>query len=265
MSTEHQRYSTCNQLEAIQEYARRRGLEIIKAYSDDGKSGLSIQGRDSLAQMVKNVQIGSAGFSCVLVYDVSRWGRFQDADESAYHEYLCRQAGVPVHYCAEQFENDGSPTSTIVKSVKRAMAGELSRELSNKVFQGACRLVQLGYRQGGISRIGLHRMLVDQNGRHKAVLQMGELKSIQTDRVIIVPGPEEEIKLVHWIYQMFIDEGKTEREIAWVLNERAIPTNHVRAWTWDMGQNVLTNEKYIANNIYHRRSVKLKGKCSHDK
>jgi predicted site-specific integrase-resolvase len=143
MSTEHQQYSTCNQLEVIQEYARRRGLEIIKVYSDDGKSGLSIQGRDALAQMISDVQKGSAGFSSVLVYDVSRWGRFQDTDESAYYEYLCRQAGVHVHYCAEQFENDGSPTSTIVKSVKRAMAGEFSRELSNKVFQGACRLIQL--------------------------------------------------------------------------------------------------------------------------
>lgn len=260
MSTEHQQYSTCNQMEVIQEYARRRGWEIIRVYSDDGKSGLSIQGRDALAQMIRDVQSGSAGFSCVLVYDVSRWGRFQDADESAYYEYLCRQAGVQVHYCAEQFENDGSPTSTIVKSVKRAMAGEFSRELSNKVFLGACHLVKLGFRQGGISGIGLRRMLIDQNGRHKGVLQAGEHKSIQTDRVVIVPGPEEEIKLVHWIYQMFIDEGKTEREIARLLNERAIPTHNGRAWTWGMVQGVLTNEKYIGNNVYHRCSVKLKGK-----
>jgi hypothetical protein len=97
MSTEHQQYSTCNQLEVIREYARRRGLEIVKVYSDDGKSGLSIQGRDSLAQMIRDVQIGNAGFSCVLVYDVSRWGRFQDVDESAYYEYLCRLAGAHVH------------------------------------------------------------------------------------------------------------------------------------------------------------------------
>jgi hypothetical protein len=36
-------------------------------------------------------------------------------------------------YCAEQFENDGSPVSTVVKGVKRAMVGENSRELSAKV------------------------------------------------------------------------------------------------------------------------------------
>src|SRR6266581_8885287 len=201
MSTEHQQYSTSNQLDVIREYAKRRGLEIVKLYSDEGKSGLNIQGRDSLAQMIKDVQCGEAQYSSILVYDVSRWGRFQDADESAYYEYICRQAGVSVHYCAEQFENDGSPVSTIVKGVKRAMAGEYSRELSSKVFQGACRLVQLGYRQGGTAGFGLRRVLLDQSGAKKGELKMGEQKSIQTDRVVLVPGPEEEVATVRWVYQ----------------------------------------------------------------
>src|SRR5690349_19355264 len=130
MSTEHQQYSTDNQMDVIKEYALRRKITIVKVYSDEGKSGLNIQGRESLAQMLKDVVSGQINFSCILVYDVSRWGRFQDADEGGHYEYLCRQAGVAVHYCGEQFENDGSPASTIVKVVKRTMAGEYSRELS---------------------------------------------------------------------------------------------------------------------------------------
>lgn len=98
MSTDHQRYSTENQAATIQTYAARRGMEIVRTHADEGKSGLRIEGRD--------------------------------ADESAYCEYICRRAGIAVHYCAEQFENDGGPVSTIIKSVKRAMAGEYSRELS---------------------------------------------------------------------------------------------------------------------------------------
>ena len=98
----------------------------------------------------------------MLVYDISRWGRFQDADESAYYEYICKRAGISVIYCAEQFENDGSPVSTIVKGVKRAMAGEYSRELSQKVFTGQCRLIELGFRQGGPPGFGLRRMLIDE-------------------------------------------------------------------------------------------------------
>jgi hypothetical protein len=50
MSTEHQQYSTSNQMDVIREYAKRRGMQIIKEYSDEGKSGLNIQGRDSLAR-----------------------------------------------------------------------------------------------------------------------------------------------------------------------------------------------------------------------
>jgi len=260
MSTEHQQYSTSNQMDVIREYAKRRGMQIIKEYSDEGKSGLNIQGRDSLAQMIKDVQGGEVKHSSILVYDVSRWGRFQDADESAYYEYICRQAGVAVHYCAEQFENDGSPVSTIVKGVKRAMAGEYSRELSSKVFQGACRLIQLGYKQGGAAGFGLRRMLVDQSGQQKATLKIGEQKSLQTDRVVLVPGPEEEVKVVRWIYQAFLTDGKTESEIATLLNAQGTLTDFGRAWTQGTVHQVLTNEKYIGNNVYHRTSFKLKKK-----
>src|SRR6266567_876738 len=260
MSTEHQQYSTSNQLDVIREYAKRRGLEIVKLYSDEGKSGLSIAGRESLSQMIKDVQAGGVGFSCILVYDISRWGRFQGADESAYYEYVCRRAGVTVHYCAEQFENDGSPVSTIVKGVKRAMAGEYSRELSSKVFQGACRLIQLGFKQGGTAGYGLRRMLVDLAGQKKTPLKMGEQKSLQTDRVILVPGPEDEGKVVRWMYQMFVEEAKPESEIAAALNAQGILTDFGRAWTRGTVHQVLTNEKYVGNNVYHRTSFKLKRK-----
>ena len=136
MSTDHQKYSTENQADTIQQYANRRGLTIVRTYADEGKSGLGLSGRDALKQLIADVQNQSTDFSTILVYDVSRWGRFQDADESAYYEYICKRAGISVQYCAEQFENDGSPVSTIVKGVKRAMAGEYSRELSVKVFAG---------------------------------------------------------------------------------------------------------------------------------
>jgi DNA invertase Pin-like site-specific DNA recombinase len=249
MSTEHQQYSTSNQMDAIREYAKHRGLDIVQEYSDEGKSGLNIQGRDSLAQMIQDVADGKANYSSILVYDVSRWGRFQDADESAYYEYICRKAGVSVHYCAEQFENDGSPVSTIVKGVKRAMAGEYSRELSSKVFQGACRLIQRGYKQGGTAGYGLRRMLIDQNGAKKAVLKMGEQKSLQTDRVVLVAGPEQEVLVVREIYRAFLEESKLESEIAAGLNAQGLVTDFGRAWTRGTVHEVLTNEKYIGNNV----------------
>jgi DNA invertase Pin-like site-specific DNA recombinase len=260
MSTEHQQYSTENQRQVIQDYARSRGMSIVRTYTDAGKSGLRIDGRDALKQLIHDVESGCTDFSVILVYDVSRWGRFQDADESAYYEYICRRAKIEVHYCAEQFENDGSPISTIVKGVKRAMAGEYSRELSAKVFIGQCRLIELGFRQGGAPGFGLRRMLCDVTGQHKGVLERGEQKSIQTDRVILVPGPQEEVEIVRWMYQMFVDERLVESKLARMLNERGIRTDLGRAWTRGCVHQVLTSEKYVGNNVYNRISYKLKKK-----
>ena len=260
MSTEHQQYSTSNQEDVIKAYAAQRGFEIACTYADEGKSGLSVTGRNSLKRLIADVTHGVADFTAILVYDVSRWGRFQDADESAYYEYLCKQAGIEVHYCAEQFENDGRPTSTIIKSVKRAMAGEYSRELSTKVFQGQCRLIELGYRQGGAPGYGLRRMLIDQSGQEKGQLSKGEQKSLQTDRVILVPGPVEEQRTVRWMYEQFVNLHWTEAEIAEALNQQGIKTDLGRDWNRGTVRQILTNEKYIGNNVYNRTSFKLKRK-----
>jgi len=140
------------------------------------------------------------------------------------------------------------------------MAGEYSRELSVKVFKGQCKLIEQGYRQGGASGYGLRRMLIDQNHQQQKILKRGEYKSLQTDRVILVPGPGEETKTVNRIYKMFVDEGKTELEIATSLNNEKIITDYNRPWTRGTVHQVLTNEKYIGNNVYNRSSFKLKAK-----
>ena len=103
-------------------------------------------------------------------------------------------------------------------------------------------------------------MLVDQSGQHKGVLNLGQQKSIQTDRVILVPGPAEEVETVHWIYEQFVHEQKNEAEIARLLNERGVLTDLGRSWTRGTVHEVLINEKYIGNNVYHRTSFKLKRK-----
>lgn len=261
MSTEHQQYSTENQADIIRDYAAKRGFQIVQTYADDGKSGLQIKGRNSLKRLIDDVQAGRANFKTILVYDVSRWGRFQDADESAYYEYICRRAGIQVEYCAEQFENDGSIPATIIKTVKRAMAGEYSRELSAKVFKGQCKLIELGFRQGGPAGYGLRRTLVNAAGEPKSVLQRGEQKSLQTDRVILTPGPDDETQMVRRIYEMFTREQLKESQIAaWLNSQGIVHTELQRPWTKGMVHQVLTNEKYIGNNIYNRVSFKLKRK-----
>ena len=260
MSTEHQQYSPENQLEVVRQYAASHNMEIVQEYSDHGRSGLNIAGREGLNQLMSDVESKRTDFSALLVYDVSRWGRFQDVDESAYYEYVLKRAGIRVHYCAEQFENDGSMSSSVLKTLKRSMAAEYSRELSVKVFSGQCRLIELGFRQGGPAGYGLRRQLIDRDRNPKGLLGRGERKSLQTDRVILVPGPELEIETVRQIYDLFAVQGKTEHEIMETLNGRGVLGEHGRPWTRATVHQVLTNPKYIGANIYNRRSFKLKHK-----
>jgi len=260
MSTDHQKYSTENQAEAIKQYAKARGIDIVRTYADEGKSGLSVDGRDAFKRLIADVSERRADFEMILVYDVSRWGRFQDTDESAYYEYKCKRAGVRVQYCAEQFENDGSPIAAIIKGVKSAMAGEYSRELSVKVFAGQGRLIEKGYRQGGPAGYGLRRTLIDERGAIKGCLERGKQKSLQTDRVILTPGPVAEVELVREIYRAFVHEGRNESEIAADLNKRGHTTDLGRLWTRGTIHQLLINDKYAGDNVWNRRSFKLKKK-----
>ena len=176
MSTEQQQYSIENQAACMQSYAASKGFEIVRTYVDPGKSGLSLRHRLGLRQLLKDVVDGDAQYSAVLVYDISRWGRFQDSDEAAHYEFLCKSAGVPVHYCAEAFPNDGSIPSLVLKALKRVMAGEYSRELSEKVVAGQKTIAQLGFKMGGLPSFGYRRMLISVNGTPKQLLQRGDRK-----------------------------------------------------------------------------------------
>jgi hypothetical protein len=57
---------------------------------------------------------------------------------------------------------------------------------------------------------------------------------------------------------MFVDGGSSESEIASRLNEEGTLTDLERPWSRATVHQVLTNEKYIGNNVFNRVSFKLK-------
>jgi len=257
MSTEDQQYSIANQEAAILTYAKSRGYVVVSTYADSGKSGIEIKHRQGLRRLLSDVMSGRARYKTILVYDVSRWGRFQDVDEAAYYEFLCKSAGIPVRYCAEQFENDGSLSSSILKVLKRTMAAEYSRELGIKVSAGQRRLALLGFRVVGMAGYGLRRMMVSADGRRRLILKAGERKAIQTDRIILVPGPKKEVDCVRTIFGLAADLRKTPREIAKELNVRHIHFSNGRPWDRSSVYRILTNEKYAGCNTYGKTTQEL--------
>jgi DNA invertase Pin-like site-specific DNA recombinase len=82
-STSSSPSNTWNQADAIHQYADRHGYEIVRT-ADEGRSGLRLEARDAIQRLIADVESGAADFSTIFVYDVSRWSRFQNADEGAY-------------------------------------------------------------------------------------------------------------------------------------------------------------------------------------
>ncbi len=259
MSTDHQQYSLNNQADTISRYATERGFLVVKTYSDAAKSGLRLKNRAGLKQLLKDVVGGQLEFSTILVYDVSRWGRFQDMDEAAHYEYLCKSSGVPVHYCAELFSNDNSMSGSIMKALKRTMAGEYSRELSVKVRAGLFRLAKLGYKLGGRAAYGLRRQLLDARGRPKQILADGERKSIANEHVIVVPGPPEEIATVNRIFHEFADEHRSLSSIAARLNDDGIPFLKKAKWNASTVTRILSQPQYAGTQTWGRTTAFLSG------
>lgn len=260
MSKDVQNHSTHNQVEAISAYALAHNLTVVRTYADEGRSGLLFDSRPGLKHLLSDVQNGLADYTAVLVYDISRWGRFQDVDEGTYYEQLCKRAGVRVIYCAEEFNDDISMMSTIIKALRRADAADYSRRLSTRIFAGQCNLVRRGFWQGASAGYGLRRGLIDARGVSKGTLERGERKFIQSDRVILVPGPKNEVETVRRVFHAFVSELKSTTKIAKELNSEGITNGYDRPWTQESIKKILTSEKYAGTNLFNRHSKKLKGR-----
>jgi DNA invertase Pin-like site-specific DNA recombinase len=251
MSTDHQQYSILSQTTVNQRYADVHGFTIVRSYEDPGRSGLSLKGRTGLARLLHDVISGEAQFKAILVYDVSRWGRFQDSDEAAHYEFVCKTAGAPVHYCAEMFANDGTLPSTIMKALKRAMAGEYSRELSVRVARAKRLATEKGFRSGGLAGYGLRRMLLSPDGKPKRLLEKGEY--VDNARVVLVHGPVREVAVVREIYRLCVDAKQGAKAIARELNRRHIKhPGKQSSWLYEHVVEILTNPKYMGQAVLGR-------------
>src|SRR5262249_35123632 len=145
-----------------------------------------------------------------------------------------------LRYCAEQFENDNSPSSNLLKALKRLMAGEYSRELSVKISAGQRRLAAMGWWQGGNGPFGYQRLLVSHDGKRKHILKFGEWKSISTDRIILTPGPQDAVDTIQLAFDLYTKKRKSRSEIAEMLNRRQVFPGK-RPWNLSTVRELFTN------------------------
>ena len=260
MSTDLQTESPEIQERQIRVYAERYNIEVVRVYKDLGVSGITAEDRPQFRALIDDVQHSCVEFNIVLYLDESRWGRFPDSRDADYYRMLLARRNVICQACDQELTlNKSGIVERIMTMLKDESASEYSRQLSQKVFIGQCHLIEKGFRQGGSAGFGLRRMLLDESGKPKQQLSRGDRKSLQTERVILVPGPAAEIEVVRWMYDQLIS-GRKEREIADLMNAQGWKTDFGRPWSAGTVREVLTNEKYLGHNVYNRRSSKLKSK-----
>lgn len=257
MSTESQDLSLEFQRATNAAYALEHGLQIVRSYTDAGISGLGFNNRPGLKALLADVMAGTADFSVVLVYDVSRWGRFQNPDQAAHYEFICAEAGVRVAYCAEPFDNDGSPTSTLIKQVKRAMAAEYSRDLAKKVTAARRAIMAQGFWTGGHPAYGYRREVVDRQGRPCETADLSIWRKRQGVHTRLVLGPESEIQTVRTIFRMYLRPKSTFGTIARWLNASGIPNGAGSPWQPARVGHLIQNQIYVGRLVgrYRPREI----------
>lgn len=253
MSTEGQDLSPAVQRQAMSDYAQRHGMCIVATYEDPGRSGLTLRARQSMRRLIRDVADVSCPFELILVYDVSRWGRFFDTDASAYYEYHCRLHGVQVVYVNETFSPEPTPMSALLKNLKRAMAAEYSRELAVKCRAGQSRAIALGYQMGSMPALGFRRVAVSAEGVAKRMLESGERKPSPTDRVRWVAGPAEEIELVRTIFRLYATTKLSMQKIAQILNDEGKRTSKGKRFTEASLGVLFSSEAFIGNFVWGRK------------
>lgn len=256
ISTAKQQFSLENQAAAIADYAAAHNFSIVASYEDGARSGVVLRRRTGLQALLRDVMSGPL-FKVILVYDVSRWGRFQDVDEAGHYEFLCRSAGVPIHYCAEQFPTGSTIGTAILKQVKRTMAAAYSRELGDRTLRGETRLVGMGYTMGGVTPYGFRRLLVNSEDKPKQLLQPGERKSIISDHVRYCLGPERETDTVRLIFRLALDKKLRTGEIVDYLNAQGLTYKNGAQWKVRNVGVLLRNVKYTGTYVWRKRTSRL--------
>ncbi len=246
------------QREQVREWAEKNGVEIIYEFEDAGKSGLNAEGRPAFNEMMEKWVKQRNDFEYILCLDVSRFGRFQDIDLSAQYSAECKRHGKHVIYTTIGKPRDNDALFPVYVHFERFRAAQYSKELSEKVWRGCMKIAEQGYWAGGAPPYGLQRLLLDEKREPLHVLEPGQRKGIQNQRVTLVVGDPHEVAVIQRIFHEFVELRYSEYRIAEGLNAEAIPSPANHRWSAGMVVERLHNEKYAGTMLYNQTSQKLK-------
>lgn len=243
------------QRDFVHDLLQKHDVEIIHEEADEGVSGLTAN-RPGFNRLFKDWILNPSApqFDYVIAYDVSRWGRFEDADEAGYYEFQCKQAGKEVVYARRGFSTEEQRgMSQVQTAFERWMSFQYSKKLSEDVIRGCLEISSQGYSVGGQAPYGLARMLLSAGDRKPIrIMQDGEHKSVANERITFVPKGDHTTATVVRIFDLFSFKSLDPQEVAHTLNEEGLVSANGSEWSKGKVLRILSNPAYKGTLIYNK-------------
>ena len=224
-------YSLDAQKEKLRRYAEFQNMEIVNEYSDEGKSGKSVEGRPEFQRMLDNIENGTDEIQFVLVFKLSRFGR--NAADVLNSLQRMQDFGVNL-ICVEDGIDSSKDSGKLMISVLSAVA-EIEREnILVQTMEGRKQKAREGKWNGGFAPYGYE-------------LVNGELQIA-----------EDEAEVIRLIYDKFIHTNMGIAAIAIWLNQHGYKkkkrqNNTLDAFAASFIKGVLDNPVYCGKLAYGRR------------
>lgn len=232
-------FSLDAQRDKLRTYAKLQGMVIAGEYSDEGRSGKSVEGRPEFCQMLDDIETGRDGVSFVLVFKLSRFGR-NAADVLSTLQRM-QDYGVNL-ICVEDGIDSSKDSGKLVISVLSAVA-EIEREnILVQTMEGRRQKAREGKWNGGFAPYGYR---------------------LEDGKLMIA---EDEAEIIRVIYDKYIHTSMGMNKIAAWLNQQGYQkkkrqNNTLDAFSASFVKGVLDNPVYCGKLAYGRRkSEKVSGR-----
>ena len=255
-----QENSVDNQREQVERFAEKEHIQILEHFKDEGISGLTAN-RPGFQELFSKwvTDPNAAKINYILVYDASRFGRFQKMSEVWRLLGLCEERGIKLASVNRGLPRDEtSVMDSFILTLDFGMSGEFSKLHGEKVSYGSTKIAQQGYSAGGCAPYGYVRVLLDEQRQRKGILEPGQHKEISNQRVTFEPNTTGDAEIVKRIFHEFVELNRFPDDIADGLNEDTVPTAKNRQWNSSGIIKILTNETYMGTRVYNKTWGRLK-------
>ena len=288
-STEGQDASLADQYQTIERFVGEAGLKpIVPPFEDDGRRG-SDEERPGLRSVLDYVRThpnqvrANADYIPIIVYNVARFGRFDDPKKLFHHFHEIERHGYEFYSVMEGLRSRGNIADFIQLIIRGEQAYSFTMDLSEYGIRTGCSLAEKGFWPGGIAPFGYDRMTFGADGQARyryvthadktvqkyapdgtlldtfaPVHDKGKFRSaysdkLRSEKVKLVPNPTQ-AGYVSQIFEWFVREGWGLKKIARALNRKGVPAPRGRNWFQGSVRGILRNPAYKGALVYGRRS-----------